>query len=76
MNNELHIPKTHLIFGYYGCGITTYILQLIKDKIQNSLGVCVLTNAYSAKIYFNKEDKNLHTFTKSEPKAHVALARG
>ena len=63
MSDELHIPKTHLIFGYYGCGKTTYIRQLINDKIQNSLGVCVLTNAYSAKMYFNKEDKNLHIFT-------------
>ena len=63
MSNEVHIPKTHLIFGYYGCGKTTYIRQLINDKIQNKLCVCVLTNAYSAKIYFNKEDKNLHTFT-------------
>ena len=54
---------THLIFGYYGCGKTTYIRQLINDKIQNCLGVCVLTNAYSSKLYFNKEDKNLHIFT-------------
>ena len=66
MNNELHIPKTHLIFGYYGCGKTTYIRQLIKDKIQNNLGVCVLTDTYSAKTYFNKEDKNLHTFTMAD----------
>ena len=63
MSDELHIPKTHLIFGYYGCGKTTYIRQLINDKIQNCLGVCVLTNAYSAKLYFNKEDKNLHIST-------------
>lgn len=63
MSDELHIPKTHLIFGYYGCGKTTYIRQLINEKIQNCLGVCVLTNSYSAKIYFNKEDKNLHIFT-------------
>ena len=63
MSEEVHVPKTHLIFGYYGCGKTTYIRQLINDKIQNSLGVCVLTNAYSAKMYFNKEDKNLHIFT-------------
>ena len=62
MNNELYIPKTHLIFGYYGCGKTTYIRQLIKDKLQNNLGVCVLTNVYYAKTYFNKENENLHTF--------------
>lgn len=66
MSDEVHIPKTHLIFGYYGCGKTTYIRHLINDKIQNSLGVCVLTNAYSAKMYFNKEDKNLHIFTISD----------
>ena len=66
MNNELSIPKTHLIFGYYGCGKTTYLRQLIKDKLQNNLGVCVLTNVYYAKTYFNKEDKNLHTFTLSD----------
>lgn len=63
MSDKLHIPKTHLIFGYYGCGKTTYIRQLINEKIKNCLGVCVLTNAYSAKMYFNKEDKNLHIFT-------------
>lgn len=63
MSSELHIQKTHLIFGYYGCGKTTYIRKLIKDKIQNDFGVCVLTNNYSAKTYFNKEDKNLHVFT-------------
>ena len=66
MSDEVHIPKTHLIFGYYGCGKTTYIRHLINDKIQNSLGGCVLTNAYSAKMYFNKEDKNLHIFTISD----------
>lgn len=55
--------KTHLIFGYHGCGKTTYIRHLINNKIQNSLGVCVLTSAYSAKTYFKKEDKNLHIFT-------------
>ena len=58
MNNKLHIQKTHLIFGYYGCGKTTYLRQLIKDKLQNNLVVCVLTDIYSAKTYFNKEDKN------------------
>ena len=66
MNNELSITKTHLIFGYYGCGKTTYLRQLIKDKLQNNLVVCVLTNVYYAKTYFNKEDKNLHTFTLSD----------
>lgn len=66
MNNELYTPKTHLIFGYYGCGKTTYIRQLIKDKLQNNLDVCILTNVYYAKTYFNKEDKHLHTFTLSD----------
>ena len=66
MDNELCITKTHLIFGYYGCGKTTYLRQLIKDKLQNNLCVCVLANVYSEKTYFNKEDKNLHTFTMAD----------
>lgn len=63
MDNTLYIPKTHLIFGPIAVGKTTYLRQLIKDKLQNNLGVCLLTDNYSAKTYFNKEDKNLHIFT-------------
>lgn len=64
--------KTHLIFGYYGCGKTTYIRQLIDDKIQNGLGVCVLTSTYSAKIYFKKEEKNPRVFTISDTLAFLS----
>lgn len=64
--------KTHLIFGYYGCGKTTYIRQLINDKIQNGLGVCVLTNVYSAKTYFKKEDKSLRVFTIADTLAFLS----
>lgn len=52
--------KTHLIFGAYGCGKSTYLRQLINDKTSNGIDVCLLTNQTYARTYFRKEVDHLH----------------
>ena len=58
---EVHCTsKIHLIFGSYGCGKSTYLRQLINDKISNGIDVCLLTNPLYARTYFRDDLVHLH----------------
>ena len=66
INPNHNIVKTHLIYGRCGCGKTTYLAQLIKEKINQNIDVCLITNVMSYKHeWFRDKHKYLHIF---EPK--------
>ena len=52
MSDGLHIPKTHLIFGAAGCGKTTLLAKLVRDKLNNGELV--------AHVIYNK-NKDVHS---------------
>jgi len=52
MSNEIHIPKTHLIFGAVGCGKTTLLAKLVRDRLNNGEQV--------ARVLYNK-NKDVHS---------------
>lgn len=64
MSNELHIPKTHLIFGAIGCGKTTMFNQLIQEKLHRDEDVFVLGTETYGRLYFNDKSNNkLHFYS-------------
>lgn len=64
MSNEIHIPKTHLIFGAIGCGKTTMFKQLIQEKLNRDEDVFVLGTERYGRFEFNDKSNNkLHFYS-------------